>query len=104
MRGIMSEEVDRLYARALTYFNSGSPRYDLDLPKAALALRLDPRKRAAFRTTFALAVRNIHRFSDLIYLGLALFWNPWFARGQIALTSMKRRIRMRSAEISAKHH
>lgn len=96
LREFMAKEVEDLYDRALDLYAPGSPRYDLELAKTCFALRLDPRKKKAFRRAFPMALHQPPSPSRLMYLGFALLWTSWLAKIRIGLNSLDRRRKERS--------
>jgi len=91
MRGSMAQEVGELYLRAFHYYAPGSERYDLELARTALALRMDPRRHKVFWAVWKKAWHEVRSPRQLSYLFIALFWNRYFAKMRIAYNSFKRR-------------
>ncbi len=82
MKDVAFIEVGQLFFRALGYYDPKVPRFDLELPKVALALRMSPRKKKAYSRARELLRAYEMKKGDLAYVMLAKTWNPAFTRGR----------------------
>jgi hypothetical protein len=96
MRKEMLVEVDELYLSALDMYEPGG-RFDLDLARTAYALKMDFRRKRAYKRAFDLAMARKKSISDAKFLMGALLYNKGFSIARMKLESLKRRSKEREA-------
>jgi len=79
LKGVSVQEIDRLYGNAFDLYQPGSGKFDLDLPKVVLALKLDPRKNSAYRKAYRMARNRNNGWNGMQYLIAAKLWNRGLA-------------------------
>lgn len=78
LRNHVVVEVNRLFDRALGLYRPGSDKWDLDLPKVALAMKMNPLKRDAARKAMEMATEADKDVLGLVYYMMARMWIPPF--------------------------
>jgi glycosyltransferase involved in cell wall biosynthesis len=78
LKDVALVEVGELYYHALDYYDPKTPRFDLDLPKVALALKMSPRKKRAYARAKEMLKSRETKKGDLQYIMLARLWNRAF--------------------------
>jgi len=78
LKDVALVEVGELYYRALDYYDPNTTRFDLDLPKVALALKMSPRKKRAYARVKEMLKNHEMKNGDKRYIMLARLWNPAF--------------------------
>lgn len=90
MKDIATVEVDKLFDRALGLYAPGSSKFDLELAKVVLALRMSPRMKMAYRGALELYRKQGRRKGDLGYIVLARTWNRAFSLSYKLIDRMNR--------------
>ena len=78
LKDVALVEVGELYYRALDDYGPKTARFDLDLPKVALALKMSPRKKRAYARVKEMLKNREMKKGDKRYIMLARLWNPAF--------------------------
>lgn len=78
LKDVALVEVSELFYRALDYYDPKAVRFDLELPKVALALKMDPRKKKAYLRVIGMLKTYEMKKGDFPYIMLARVWNRAF--------------------------
>jgi len=79
LKDVALVEVGELYNRALDYYDPKTPRFDLELPKVALALKMSSRKNKAYARVKEMLKSHEMKKGDAQYIMLARLWNRAFS-------------------------
>lgn len=78
LKDVVLVEVSELFYHAVDYYDPKTVRFDLELPKVALALKMDPSKKKAHMRVIGLLKTYEIKKGDLLYIMLARVWNRAF--------------------------